>query len=221
MKYLLNIAVFSFLALNGVQAQNINWKWAEGDNRHYGHVNFGYDFGITTQLGYSYLTQIKKPLLLTADYSFPMGKDLLDDHKIRLGGQIQAFEQGNLMLTVKLYGSLKRHETNFVRMFNLGLETSGLLGFYKPKWHIAAELGWMKPATSHLKHSGALKDNFPSVTDGWYTSNGGYYFYGIQAGKSITKSWDLSLNVGATNAINDHKEAIIARYARIGLLKMF
>jgi len=185
------------------------------------HVNLGYDFGFSTQLGYSYLTAGKRPLLLSLDCAIPMGETLFDDYKLRLGGQFNAIEKQNFILTAKLLGNFNRHETELVRIQSLGIETSVLAGYYASKWHVAAELGLLKPYTSHLKHADVMRENFPSITDGWYTSTGSYLIYGLQFGKAMTQGLDLSLRLGIPKALNGHKDALIARYAQIGLLKKF
>ncbi|MDR1632534.1 MAG: hypothetical protein LBR97_06610 [Dysgonamonadaceae bacterium] len=185
------------------------------------HINIGYDFGVTSQIGYSYFTKIKKPVWFTFDYSFPMGKTLFDDFKFRFGGQIEVAEYKNFIASLKLFGNYKRHETELVRITNFGIETSVLVGYYKPTWLLATELGFIKPFASNLKHSDIMKDNYPAIQNGWYASSGGYYFYGIQAGKSITKSFDISFRIGYTKANADNKDAILPYYAQIGLMKRF
>lgn len=221
MKNTFLLLLLSFLGMQTVQAQNINWKWADTQKHHYAHLNLGYDFGFTTQIGYNYLTTIKKPVLLTVDYSFPMGNQLFDDFKFRLGGQVQAVEYKNFILSAKVLGNFKRHETAMVRMSNFGAETSILMGYYKPKWHIVAEAGLMTALSSNVKHSDIVKDNFPDVADGWYAPSGGYYFYGLQAGKSITQGLDMSFRIGSTDALGSDKDAIINKYVQIGLMKKF
>lgn len=221
MKNLLLLALLSSFGLKTLTAQNINWKWAENERRHYAHLNLGYDFGITTQLGYNYLVTNKKPILLTVDYSVPMGAQLFDDFKLRLGGQVQTLMYKDFGVSIKALAATKRHETDMVRMADIGLETSIVLGYYKPTWHIASEFGLMKPIASHLMHAEVTKENFPSISDGWYTSTGGHYFYGLQGGKSLNKGLDISLRIGATKAQGTGKDAIIPKYAQIGFIKKF
>lgn len=221
MKNTFLLFLLSFLAVQTSQAQNMNWKWADSERPYYAHLNLGYDFGFTTQVGYNYFTTIKKPVLLTVDYSLPMGKQLFDDFKFRLGGQVQALEYKNFVLSLKMLGNVKRYETEMVRMSDFGAETSLLMGYYKPKWHVAAELGLMKAFTSHVKHGDVIKENFPAVADGWYGPSGGYYFYGLQAGKSITQGLDMSFRIGSTDALGNDKDALINKYAQIGLMKKF
>lgn len=212
------LPLFVLLNICTLQAQQMNWNWADTERPHHLHLNLGYDFGLSTQLGYNYLLSTKLPVLLTADYAFPMGKKVVDDFKVRVGGQIEVFSHQNFSASVKLFGTLKRHETELVRMVNLGTETSVLAGYYHPKWHVAGEIGFMKPMVSNVKHGEVMRENHPDIQDGWYAAPGGHLFYGIQAGKSLSQTLDLSLRIGATKAPGDHKDAVIARYAQLGLI---
>ncbi len=219
MQKILLILLFSNFLKEGVPAQSVNWRCIDKERPHSAHFNVGYDFGVTTQIGYNYFTKAKKPVWFTLDYSFPMGKTLFDDFKFRLGGQIEVATYKSFIASLKLLGNYKRHETELVRMTNFGIETSVLIGYYKAKWHLATELGYIKPFASNLNHSDIMKDNYPGVQDGWYTSSGGYYFWGIQAGKFITNSFDLSFRAGYFKANADNKDAVLPYYAQIGLLK--
>ena len=217
---ILSTFIIIFLTHN-IQAQNVNWNWLDKQKHHYAHLNLGYDFGVTTQIGYDYLITIKRPVLFTTDISLPMGKNLLNDFKFRLGGQVEMVSYKNFIASLKLFGNLKRHETKLVQMTNFGAETSFLMGYYKEKWHLAGEVGFNKPFSSHVKHAGEMKKNFPSIQDGWFESLGGHFYYGLQAGKSITNKIDLSFRIGATNASGNHKNAIISKYAQLGLVYKF
>ncbi len=221
MKNTIITILLAFICTGPLKAQNVNWQWMDDQQPHYAHLNLGYDFGVTAQAGYNYLLKFKVPILLTADYSFPMGDQLFDDYKFRLGGQVKIAEYQNFVASLKVFGHFKRHETAMVRLFNLGTEASALIGYYQPKWHVAGEFGLDKPFTSHIKHSDIVRENFPNVQDGWFSGSGGHFFYGLQAGKSLSNTLDLSMRIGGTKAISGHKDAIIARYVQIGLMKRF
>ena len=74
-------------------AQGINWKNSTSQSQHMVYLNFGYDFAMTTQIGYGYQPNTISPIWLTIDYSIPMGNQITDDFKSRLGGQIALFEK--------------------------------------------------------------------------------------------------------------------------------
>ena len=221
MKKIIFILLFIVLSITTVSAQHVNWKWIALDHPHHAHLNVGYDFSISTQIGYSYLANFAKPTLFTLDYSLPMGENLLDDFKIRLGGQIAILERQSFIMSVKLFGNLKRYETSMLRMTDFGGEASILLGYYRSGWHIATECGFLQPIASHIRHFEVVKENYPSIQDGWYTSSGGYLFYGIQGSKSFLKHFDASFRFGFTNAWAANKDALLPYYTQIGIIKRF
>lgn len=215
MKYLIRLLLC--VSINSSYAQNINWSALNENQNNIVYLNFGYDFGVTTQVGYGYKAETFRPILFSADYSFPMGESLVDDFKVRLGGQISIYEYKNLIFSSKVFCVFRGHQTELVRMASLGSETSAIIGYYKPKWHIAGEFGYDKSSITHLKHSDTMKENFDSISDGWYSPSGGHFFYGIQGSKTIGKSIEISLRVGGINAQFKDKNPLLPFYTQLEL----
>jgi len=202
-------------------AQNINWSSINENQKTLTYLNVGYDFGMTTQIGYGHKIDVFRPILLTADYSFPMGKNLVDDFKVRLGGQASIYEINNFIFSAKVYGIFRRHQTELVRMVNFGSEMSAMIGYYKPTWHLAGDFGFDKSIITQLKHSDEMRNNFPSITNGWFIPSGGHFYYGIQGSKTIGDHFELSLRAGATNAQFKDENALLPYYAQFGLIYKF
>ncbi len=218
-----NIIVILILvaSVKSASGQNINWQSINDNQKSIAYLNYGYDFGMTAQIGYGYKLDAFRPIFLTADYSFPMGEDLYDDFKVRLGGQISVLEKNNFILSAKVYGIFRRHQTSLVRMVNFGAELSALAGYYKPTWHIAAEFGFDKSIITNLKHSDIMRDNFATITDGWFIPSGGHFFYGIQGSKTLGKSLEISLRAGATNAQSNDENALLPYFTQLGFVWKF
>ena len=219
MKYL--ITILTTICLSCSYGQNINWSAINKSQKNLAYLNLGYDFGVTSQIGYGHKIKFFKPLLLTADYSFPMGKDLVDDFKIRLGAQVSIYKINNFVVSAKVYCVFRRHETEFVRMASFGSETALIIGYYKQKWHIAGEFGLDKSAITHLKHSDAMRENFPSISNGWFSHTGGHFFYGIQSSKTIEKKFEISIRIGGISPQIKDAPPLLPFYAQLGLLYKF
>lgn len=211
------LVVFLIMNLSISYAQNINWSSKIDDHRSLVYLNFGYDFGVVTQVGYGKKVEIGRPIIFTLDYSAPQGKERLDDFKVRVGGVTPLYEQGNFVFSMKVYGSFRRHHTRNVRMASFGSEFSGLVGYYQPAWHLAAEFGFDKAIVTQLKHAENMRDNFPAISDGWFVPSGGNFFYGIQGSKSIGKSLEFSYRLGATKAQFNDENALLPYYMQLGL----
>ena len=219
MKYLL--AIFIIFSMSFSYAQNVNWSSFQDGSKSLIYLNTGYDFGLTTQVGYGHQIDLLRPTLLTLDYSSPMGENLVDDFKVRFGGQVSIYEMGNFTFSAKVYGVFRRHQTKLVRMVGFGSELSALVGYYKPTWHLAGELGFDKSIVTHLKHSDVMRENFSKISDGWFIPSGGHFFYGIQGSKTIGNRFELSLRAGATNAQFKDEDALLPYYTQLGLVYRF
>lgn len=202
-------------------AQNINWQAQDEQQPNAVYLNIGYDFGATAQLGYSRAIATFRPILFTLDYSAPMGENWTDDFKVRYGGQIELLQVNNFGISANIISNFRRHETELVRIVSFGTELSALLGYYRPGWHLAGEFGFDKAISTHLKHSDVMKDDYADIKDGWYLPTGGHYFYGLQMGKSIGKSFEASLRLGATDAQGNDENDIIPYYLQLGFNKRF
>ncbi len=220
-KQFIILVFWMMVALNFIFAQNIPWSAIKPESTNLAYLNIGYDYGLTTQVGYGHKVSTSRPLWLTLDFSVPMGKDLFDDFKVRFGGQMAVFEISDFKFTTQLYGIFRRHETELVRMANFGAELSGMIGYYRPKWYIAAELGFDKSIPTHLKHSELMKEFYPDIIDGWFIPSGGHWFFGGQIGKTIGHNYLITLRLGATDAEGEDEDALIPLYGQLGLGRTF
>lgn len=198
-------------------AQNINWKSLSEDQRNVMQFNFGYDFGVTAQMGYSRSFTLIRPVMVGLDCSLPMGSDLLDDFKVRLGGEMEIVEIGGFSATIKVSSIFRRYQAELVSIASFGSDFAALAGYYKPTWYAAGEFGFDKSIATHLKQSDIMRAYYPAIRDGWYVPTGGHYYYGIQAGKTIGESYDVSLRAGGTRAQGNDENAVLPLYLQLGL----
>jgi hypothetical protein len=217
MKRLVAVMMLVMAVAEYSSSQNVNWRSLSDDQRNVIQFSFGYDFGVTAQLGYSRYLTVVKPVLLGLDYSFPMGNVVTDDFKIRAGGQVEVVEVGGFSATVRILSNLRRYQNQLVRIVSFGSDFAVLAGYYRPGWHAGGEVGFDKSIVSHMRHSDIMKADYPAIRDGWYIPTGGHYYYGIQAGKTIGESFDLSLRLGATKAQGNDEDAVLPYYLQLGL----
>lgn len=223
MKKLINIFFLTFLAgilTSSGYTQNLNWRPAGAQNSNIVYSNFGYDFGVTAQVGYGRFIRTIRPLFLTFDYSMPMGHRLTDDFKMRLGAHVEFFEKNGFVVSGKVLGNFRNHKTSLVRISSFGGEFSLVTGYFKPTYYAAIELAADGAVASYLKHSDLMKNNYPQIHDGWYLDNGVHYFYGIQAGKTIGRSYEANLRLGKANA-RGNEDDVLPIYFQCGLMKRF
>lgn len=215
-KTLISIISLCFL-ITPVFSQNINWRNLKTDQKHMAHIATGWDYGLVYSLGYSYQLKFKMPLLLQASYSAPSGGQVLDDFKVKLGGQIRLYKINNFQFSASFYTIYRRFQNPLVRLQNFGGETSLVAGYYKPRWFIAGEFGFDKALVTHFKHSDSFKKFiYANVQDGWAEpSTGGNFYYGLQTGISFRKS-ELILKAGLMREQSFQQTPLIPYYLQLG-----
>jgi hypothetical protein len=205
------------LSIVSVNAQTINWASLKEENKHIVNANVGLEYGVIYGLGYGY--QIKNslfPIVVNLEYSFPSGNKIFDDFKTKIGGQIRWVEFHDFQFSTKIHGVFRRYENDFVRLINFGSDLSGIVGYYRPKWFVAGEVGFDKAIVTNFRHSKEYKDQFPGVVDGWYEpATGGNFYYGLQAGFSFRKH-DIYLRAGKILTQDFKTTPMVPFYAQLG-----
>lgn len=214
-KIVILIALTFFIQIIGY-SQTINWNNLKKEQTHIINTNIGWDYSINYGVGYGYQIKSELPIVLNIEFSVPSGNNLLDDVKSKIGGQIRVFQLNNFTFITKIQGIFRRYENPSVRLVNFGSDMSGTIGYYKPKWYIATEIGFDKAIITHFKHSQLAKDNFPTIQDGWYEpSTGGNFYYGLQTGFSFKKH-DIYLKIGKVLTQDFKTTPLIPYYAQLG-----
>ena len=197
-------------------AQDINWASLQKEQSHILNVNTGLVHGVIFGAGYGYQLNTKMPVILNAEYSFPAGNRLFDDYKTKIGGQIRLLRIDNFNFSAKVHGVFRRYQNDLVRMVNFGSDMGGVIGYYQPKWFIAAEVGFDKAIVTNFKHSAAYREIYPLVEDGWYEpATGGNFNYGVQAGFS-GKRQDFYIKAGKLITQDFKTAPFVPFYAQLG-----
>ncbi len=197
-------------------SQSLNWASLKTEQKHIVNINAASEFGVVFGAAYGYQLKTKMPIVLLAGYSFPSGENLFDDFKIRIGGQIVLYKIRSFHFSANFYGVLRRYENPLVSLLNFGTDLAGIVGYYKPKWFLAGEVGFDKAITTQFKHSNSFKEMYPEVQDGWYEpATGGNFYYGLQTGLSFKQS-DITLKIGKVLTQDFKTTPLIPYYAQLG-----
>ena len=221
MKNFLKTFLVTLALVEAGYSQNINWRTLRGEQQNIVQFNAGYDFGASAQIGYARSFTMFKPVVVGLDYSFPMGSTLTDDFKVRLGGQMEIVEMGDFSATVKIYSNFRRYQTQLVRIVSFGSDFAVATGYYRTTWYVAGEFGFDKAIATQLRHADIMRANYPAIRDGWYLPTGGNYYYGVQGGKTIGESFEVSLRMGATSAQDHDENALLPFYLLLGIAVRF
>ena len=224
MKTLLKTIVISglILSIGSVNAQTINWASLNDGNKHIFNANLGFEYSLIYGLGYGHQFKTKFfPMVVSAEYSFPSGNNIIDDFKAKIGGQIRWIEFHNFQFSTKIYGVFRRYENDFVRLVNFGSDLSGIAGYYRPRCFVAAEVGFDKAIVTQFKHSIVYSEQYSGFKNGWYKpSTGGNFFYGLQTGVSFRKN-DINLRIGKILTQDFKTTPMVPFYAQLGYNRKF
>lgn len=197
-------------------AQAVNWRSLE-NTKHLISVGIGWDYGIGYSLGYCYQFKSKLPIALTTQFSIPSGEKPFDDFKTKIGARILLLNSTHFKGAVTVNGIYRRFENPLVRLQNFGSEMKATLGYYKPRWFIAGEVGFDKAIVTHFKHPDLYRKTiYRDVKDGWYEpATGGHFFYGLQTGYTFKHS-DITLNFGKVLTQDFKSTPLIPFYLMLG-----
>nr|WP_315148948.1 hypothetical protein [uncultured Flavobacterium sp.] len=210
------ITVLSLFSANCIFSQNINWKNLKNEEKHILNVNTGWEYSFVYGIGYGYKLNTKMPIIIEASYSFPSGETIFDDFKTKIGGQINFYHINSIHFSASIHGSYRRVENPLAVLQNFGCDINTAIGYYKPKWFLAGEIGFDKAIITHFKHSNIYKEVYPDVKNGWYEpTTGGNFNFGIQTGYSFKRS-DLTLRLGKVITQDFKTSPLIPFYVQLG-----
>lgn len=198
-----------------LNAQSFNWRQFDSTSVSYINLNTGFDFGLNYGAGYGHKLNTKLQVMMFGNIQLPAGKDAFDDFKFKAGVMTELIHLRKFSLTLKAAPIIRRTKTSFVTMNNIGADLGLVLGYYRPKFYIAAEFNYDLAVATNLKHSAAMKANYPDIQDGWYSITGRTFSQGIQTGFTL-KKFDLYLKLGSISFNNDALVQL-PYYAQLGL----
>jgi len=201
-------------------AQTLNWSGMQEDQRHIINANVSWDYAATVGVGYGYRIETKVPTVFSAQISLPAGENVGDDFKAKLGGQVRVVQRGRFQATVAIFGLYRQTTNHLVKLQNFGGEFTGVIGYYRPRWFVAAECGFDKAIVTRIRNSEAMKHIYPGVRDGWYVPTGGNFVFALQAGYSFS-SLDIVLKTGKTVDQNLNTSAMMPITFQLGVNARF
>jgi hypothetical protein len=209
--------ILLFLFHRTAKSQTINWFNPGTNNQYIVTLNLALEHGLTYGISLGYKINASRPTILNIEYSAPFGRNIYDDFKIKMGGQVSIYQSNDFQFIATSYGVFRRIENEHGRLLNFGVDLSGIAGYYTSNWFTATEIGFDKAVVTNFKHTKLYKTNFPIAKNGWYEpATGGNFYYGLLTGISL-KQTDVFLKLGKM-LIQDFKtKPAIPFYSKIGI----
>jgi hypothetical protein len=208
-----------WLMLISANAQDLNWEAVRNEGQHFVGLKFGADYATVMGLSYGQRLPSKRQSFLAAEFSTPFGRDLLDDWKLRFSYQRELWQQGHFSLGLKPGLIMRGYESNVAKVLNIGIDLSAALGYYRPKWMLAAEVKIDHTLASKLNHQ-FLKEVYPEIYNGWIGSTGGNLKVGAQFTRTVGGQ-QVALRIGKVYAQNFKDNPTLPFYFELSLLKLW
>jgi hypothetical protein len=208
-----------FIAPFFLHAQEINWRNLDADSKHIVAVQVGADYGTVYGFQYSYQLPFRHPVLVGAGLSTPFGNHFMDDYKVMVNAQTEVWHSNSFSFAVRPGMSMRRYHSAVASLYNIGVDITTTVGYSRPKWGIGIEAGYDWSRASYIEHV-ILKDYYPDIKDGWYSSTGGNFKFGIK-GNYWMKSVGLSCKAGKVYGQNFSDNPTLPYYLEFSLLKRF
>ena len=166
----------------------------------YAYFNCEFDPVFAVVGGYARNFEIKainRSLTLTGDITLPIFLLDLKHYRIEIGTRI-AFFNWKKWNVLNRFGIINKGTDNPVYSGNLlSTEEGFLFGYFSNKWFVAGEFDYEKFLLTHIKHTNWYKDDVHAdAKDGWYSSTGGKFTFGLQGGYLIKGKFEITLRSG-------------------------
>ena len=159
------------------------------------------------------------PIVIGTEFNLSFGKDVFDDWKSRTSIQAELWQSGNLSWGLK-GGFIMRHfESDIAKLYNIGADITTNFGYSTSKWGILATVNYDRAISTHIKND-LLKEFYPEIHDGWYSSSGGNFKFGIRANRSF-KTWNTYLNIGKSFGQDFQDNPTLPFYLELSIQKQF
>ena len=187
-----------------VSAEEINFATLTAERPNVVEARTGLDHAFVLELGYRRVVEWRgRQLLFGGDWAFPWASPDFGDFRVRATASASLLRGSGSgwKLVASLSPTLRATQNAAADMHALGADVRLTGGYYR-RWWCAGEVGLDWAATTHVSHSGAYRETvYADARDGWYTSPGGTFYAGGNAGVSI-KSVDVMLRVGHPRSLD-------------------
>lgn len=200
-----------------LRSQEIGWYNRDSLSAHLVAVHAGADIVTAFGVSYGYKFTGKKPMVLGLELTTPFGGQIMDDFEARLTGQSIFWPARKWGVSIKPSIACRRYGSETAVLVSIGAGLSTSIGFYKEKWSIAAEAGYDHIGATHINHR-LLKEYYPEIRDGWYSSTGGNFNFGVLATYWMGAT-GVSIKLGKTFGQNFSDGPTIPYYADLSVIR--
>jgi hypothetical protein len=170
-------------------------------------------------LHYGYQLPFKHPVVVGAGISVPFGNHFMDDYKIDVNAQTEVWHSNSFSFAVQPGMLMRRYHSAVAGLYNIGVDLTTSFGYSRSTWGVAVEANYDWSRATYIEHK-TLEEYYPGIRDGWYTSTGGNFKFGVK-GNYWLKSTGVSLKAGKIFGQNFSDNPTVPYYTELSVLKRF
>jgi hypothetical protein len=182
---------------SAARAQEVNLASLDDAPANRVYVRAGAEHAFVAAVGYA--RAVRWPgrcVLLSGELAAPWAGLDASDFRLRAGLLVPVAALGRWRLAGTVSPTLRGTENELGRMTSLGADLGAAAGHYAARWFLAAEVGFDWALATHVAHGALYRQAVHAdARDGWYSSPGGNFRLGLQAGASFGPV-DLALRAG-------------------------
>lgn len=214
---ILAICTIFCLQLN---AQEVNWRSLAPTQHHLVSAYFGADYDSYYGLSYGYVVKNGQyPIILGLQGTAPLGKTTLDDWKLKLSAQTELIHAGVFSMTLQPALVVHRYASPLARIYSIGADLTLTVGMLRPKWGVAGVLQYDQSMATQIENR-LLKTYYPEIRDGWYSSGGGNFKFGMRLNRNF-RAWNGWLSLGKAYGLDFKSNPTLPFYAEISVNRAF
>jgi hypothetical protein len=207
-----------FFLAHAARAQEVNLARLGDPSANHVQLTTGAEYGLVAGVGYARAVPLAgRTVLLGADLSLPWAHLASGDWRARATALAPIAGGDGWTLAGMLAPVLRESSSDADRMWGLGLDLGVLGGYYAPGWFVSSELGFDWEIATHISHSDAYRQLvYADARDGWYSTPGGNFRLGLQAGLSFSR-YDLVLRTGRLRSIQGDGPPMFPFYGTLSI----
>ena len=165
------------------------------------HVYFGLGIDPVSSFTAGYarsfdLELIDRGLTIAGDVTLPFYLLDMEHYLLKLFSRIKIINFSNWHILNRLSVLYSGTDNALYFSNNVSLDETLLIGNFVKRWHVCGEIGYTKFLYANINHNKWYKStHFSEAQNGWYSSTGGNFTFGIHGGYKFKDTIEATLRL--------------------------
>ena len=211
--------IITLFQLQNIYAKEVFNKMEAGQKNLY--IGFEFDPTFAGTIGYATsfkIDSLNRNLTLAWDITLPIFLFDLKHYRVEMASRIPFFnsESWNILNRFSLIN--KGTDNGLYYGNNISIEQGFLMGYFGKSWFIAADISYEKFLVTYIEHTALYRNLvYSDAKNGWYSSTGGNFNFGLQTGYSFSKTIEATIRCGLYQTEDFNNPVGVPFFANLGL----